>query len=55
VKGQYNFLTEYFLTCSWRFSDLHNRLEQLEFKFEKKKWDLKTYRKNEKKVPAQNY
>jgi hypothetical protein len=43
VKGQNNvFLTEYLiLTCSWRFLR-SNRLEQLEFKLERKNWDLET-------------
>ena len=38
-------LTECFLTCSWRFF-MYNNLEQLEFKLEKKYWDLETCRKS---------
>ena len=34
-----------FLTCSWRFL-ISNKLEQLEFKLEKKYWDLETCRKS---------
>ena len=37
-------VTECFLTCSWRFLT-SNKLEQLEFKLEKK-WDLETCRKS---------
>ena len=45
VKGQNNFWQQNaFLTCSWRFL-IPNKLEQLEFKLEKKYWDLETYRK----------
>ena len=39
VKGQQNA----FLTCSWRFLT-SNKLEQLQFKWKKKYWDLETCR-----------
>ena len=43
VKGQNNFWQQNgFLTCSWRFL----RCNQLEFKLEKKYWDLETRRKS---------
>ena len=46
VKGQNNFwLQNAFLTCSWRFLR-YNKSEQLEFKLEKKYWDLETFRKS---------
>ena len=35
----------FFLTCSWRFL-ISKKLEQLEFKLEKKYWDLETCRKS---------
>ena len=46
VKGQ-NIFWEWnpFLTCSWRFIR-YIELEQLEFKLEKKYWDLETCRKS---------
>ena len=37
-------VTECFLTCSWRFLR-SNKLDKLEFKLEKKYWDLETRRK----------
>ena len=47
VKGQNNFCKHNtFLTCSWRFLR-SNKLEQLEFKLEKKCWDVETCRKSQ--------
>ena len=46
VKGQNNFWQQKaFLTCSWRFLR-PNKLEQIEFKLEKKYWNLETFRKS---------
>ena len=38
-----------FLTCTWRFL-LSNRLEQLEFKLEKKHWNLEIFRKRKYRI-----
>ena len=46
VKCQNNFLVaNAFLTCSWRYLR-PNKLEQLEFKLEKKYWELETCRES---------
>ena len=53
VKGQNNFwLHNAFFNCSWRFFR-SNELEKLEFKLEKKYWDLETCRKSY-KMPILN-
>ena len=44
VKGQF-LVTECFLTCSSMFL-ISNKFEQLEFKLEKKYWDVETCRKS---------
>ena len=45
-KSEQFFKQNAFSTCSWRFLR-SNQLEQLEFKLEKKYWDLETGRKIE--------